>query len=193
MAKYWNTTKHEDTVEKRPLNTDDIKFLKMMQTEMNTQDHLGQASPRYWTIRDYRKIYGDDMNNPDGICIYDPNACETLYEGEFDKDEIKLCLESYVDHKEDMMTAINDCDILSELSSYLNDIDLQLSEYEEYPYDSGMFLTHEAAIQHLKSNNYHYSSKAHTYAQTAWRSREERLWTILEQIDWSTYETKGDR
>ena len=46
-----------------------------------------------------------------------------------------------------------------------------------------MFLTHEAAIEHLKRNDYHYSDKAHTYAQTAWRSQEEKLWNILQTVD----------
>lgn len=48
MAKFWKTKRHEDTTEKRQLLKDDIDFLVNLQREMNTQDHLCQADPRYW-------------------------------------------------------------------------------------------------------------------------------------------------
>ena len=64
-------------------------------------------------------------------------------------------------------------------------------EYIEIPVDKGFFLTHEAAIDHLKRNHYHYADNSHTYAHTAWRSREEPLWKILQEVDFSKLE--GDR
>lgn len=52
-----------------------------------------------------------------------------------------------------------------------------------------MFLTKEEAKQHLKVNHYHYTSKAHTYAMTAWRApKVERLLKILETFDWDSIE-----
>ena len=193
MAKYWNTTKHEDTIEKRPLTSDDIEFLLNMQKELNTQDHLSQAHPRYWTIRDYKKIYGSDLNNPDGICIYDPDACETIYEGPNDRitDEIKESLyetlKDYVAFKEEVQRVLSDIDYVSDLCDFCEQLHLYTYEYEEYAFDSGIFLTHEAAINHLKSNEHHYTSKAHTYAHTAIRTEEKPLWNILSEIDWTLY------
>lgn len=40
---------------------EDIKFLKELQNELNTQDHDAQAAPRYWTVGDYKMV-----NCPEG-------------------------------------------------------------------------------------------------------------------------------
>ncbi|MNW55214.1 hypothetical protein D3C74_328620 [compost metagenome] len=51
-----------------------------------------------------------------------------------------------------------------------------------------LFLTKKEAKRHLELNHYHYSSKAHTYAMTAWRApKVERLINILETFDWDKY------
>lgn len=47
MAKFWNTVKHEDTIEKHKITKEEIEFLNNIQKELNTQDHLCQADPRY--------------------------------------------------------------------------------------------------------------------------------------------------
>ena len=178
MAKFWKTKRHEDTTEKRQLLKDDIDFLVNLQREMNTQDHLCQADPRYWVIRDYRRIYGDELNNPDGVCLYDENACEVIYEGEMhclrrDEEQKSMIIQSLKDAgkwTEELKDAMDDAYSIEDLEDALYELDISMSYYEEYPVDSGIFFTHEAAVQHLKSNDYHYGAKAHTYAETAWRS-----------------------
>lgn len=58
-------------------------------------------------------------------------------------------------------------------------------------YPNTMFLTQKAAEEHLKSNYYHYSEDAHTYAMTSWRNPEtEKLWKILKEIDWGKQNEK---
>jgi hypothetical protein len=58
---------------------------------------------------------------------------------------------------------------------------------EHYVYPNTMFLTNRSCKEHIKSNHYHYSADAHSYAMTAWRSPEvEKLWNILDKIDWET-------
>ena len=101
MAKFWNTVKHEDNIEKHKITKEEIEFLNKIQKEMNTQDHLSQADPRYWTIRDYTKIYGDSLNNPEGICIYDTNSCSVIFEGEFSTDNLENIKEALKDFIED--------------------------------------------------------------------------------------------
>lgn len=192
MAQYWNTTKHEDTIKKRQLTSDDIEFLLNMQKELNTQDHLSQAHPRYWTIRDYKKIAGSDLNSPDGICIYDTNSCETVYEGDNlyikdDEDKIFNMLKEYVRSEEELKEALENSFYLTDVIGIIENTSLEIYDYEEYPVDIGMFLTHEAAIQHLKANEHNYSAKAHTYSHTALRTSEEPLWRLLSEIDWSLY------
>jgi len=62
MAKYWeHLKKHPDDIKKHKITETEIQFLKKLQEEMNTQDHVGQADPRYWVIRDYNKVYGNNL------------------------------------------------------------------------------------------------------------------------------------
>ena len=49
MAKYHKDLEyHEDLTEKHVLTEEEIRFLLELQKEMNTQDHVGQADPRFW-------------------------------------------------------------------------------------------------------------------------------------------------
>ena len=93
---------------------------------------------------------------------------------------------------EELKDAMDDAYSIEDLEDALYELDISVSYYEEYPVDSGIFFTHEAAVQHLKSNDYHYGAEAHTYAETAWRSREERLWNILQTVDWSKIQIKAE-
>ena len=81
MAHLWEEKYHDDTTQKHDITKEEIQFLLDLQKELNTQDSYGQAEPKYWVIRDYDKVYGTDLNFPDGIAIYDPADCSTIYEG----------------------------------------------------------------------------------------------------------------
>lgn len=195
MAKFWNNLKkHPDNIEKHRITEEEIQFLKNLQHEMNTQDHVCQADPRYWVIRDYDEVYGEHLNNATGIVIYDSTCCETLLKEEYSGFDIDSTIEEIIkvlDEKEyelDADTIENiklayDTDSLIEAMKEIEEYEFSVYEYQEIAVDGGMFFTHEAAIEHLKRNDYHYSDKAHTYAQTAWRSKEEKLWNILQTVD----------
>lgn len=72
MAKYWEHLKyHEDTVVKEKLSNDDIKFLKDLQKEINTEDNGGTANPRYWVIRQPERIYHVDEDEADYVEFFD--------------------------------------------------------------------------------------------------------------------------
>ena len=40
------------------MKKEDIEFLKVLQQEMLNQDNCGQASPRYWTVMQTKRVYG---------------------------------------------------------------------------------------------------------------------------------------
>lgn len=195
MAKYWeHLKKHPDDIKKHKITETEIQFLKKLQEEMNTQDHVGQADPRYWVIRDYNKVYGNNLNNPDGIVIYDSDSCSTLMEIEYQffgvdeviKEILKRLEEDEYELSEEAIENIKLAYDLSSLAEYLKEIEeyeFTIMEYQEIPVDKGIFFTHDAAEQHLKSNEHHYCDHAHTYAHTAWRSKEEHLWHILQTVD----------
>lgn len=64
---------------------------------------------------------------------------------------------------------------------------------EHHVYPNTMFITKKDAKEHLENNYYHYSKDAHTYAMTAWRSPQvEKLYEILENVDWSSIGGQND-
>lgn len=193
MAKYWKHLEyHEDTVEKHKITEDEIRFLKELQKEMNTQDNCRQADPRYWVIRDFDKVYGEKLNNPDGFTVYNSDDGNDVCEIEYRifgsskmADEILKELEEqgYELSEEDRQTIYDTWD-LDSLIEALEELDFSVMQYEIVPMYSGMFLTQKAAEEHLRANYYHYSDNATTYAMTAWRSREaDVLYKILRSVD----------
>lgn len=195
MAKYWDHLKrHSDNVAKHKITDEEIQFLKKLQEEMNTQDHVGQADPRYWVIRNYEKVYGESLCDTDGIAIYDDYNGILVLEADYPCLGTDSVIEKILNEFKEQEYELEEETIenlklsydMSSLIEALNDIeeyDFRICEYKEVPKDEGMFLTHEAAMQHLKKNEHHYSDNAHTYAKTAWRSNEELLWKILQTVD----------
>lgn len=177
MAKYWeNLEYHEDTVEKHKITEDEIRFLKELQKEMNTQDNLGQADPRYWVIRDFGKVYGEKLNNPDGFTVYDSDdgneVCEIEYRifgsSEMADEILKELEEQGYELSEEDRQRIYDTWDLDSLIEALEELNFSVVQYEIVPKYSGMFLTQKAAEEHLRANYYHYADNATTYAMTAW-------------------------
>ena len=187
--------RNADTYEKYSMTEEKKTFLNALQQEMNTQDHLSQADPRFWVIRDYHKIYGKDIDDADGICILDGEDNDVICEVEYDAFDKEGFVESIVaklveygiDPAE--LTGVNACSSFDSIEEELSDLDIDnyiiVKEFTKIPVENGFFLTHEAAIKHLEENYYHYSSDVHTFAKTAWRSKEEPLWDILHSVDFT--------
>ena len=205
MAKFHkNLHYHEDTTEKHDITKEELDFLSDLQHELNTQDHVGQADPRFWVIMGQEKQvvpsgYEDD------VTLYDNDAAEELADGidniikflnkKFKDDgepwEITQEYSGYtIKSKKDDEYDEYLCD-LEELEEWLhehNHKDCTFHYYSCKPkvYPDTMFLTEKSAANHLKENYYHYDDTAHTYAMTAWRSPEvEKLIKILQTVDFS--------
>ena len=188
------------------MNKEDIQFLKDLQNEMLTQDHVCQADPRFWvvmqTVRDY---WVDD--NIDGISIYDTDGCDTVFEGSLEElpewlnknfDCIKSC-----EYGDDSITFIFD----DEDEYYISDIQdikefLDNYAYEQYSVcyyrdrneivENTMFLTLKECKEHIEANHYHYNNPR-SYAMTVWRSPQvERLYKILQNTEWDELGKGGD-
>lgn len=195
---------HNDTTEKHPITKEELDFLSDLQHELNTQDHLSQADPRFWVIMGQEKRvvpsgYEDD------VVLYDNDAAEELADGI--DDIIKFLNEKFKDDDEPwtITQEYSSYTIKSkeddDYDEYLCDIDelktwLHEHNYESYGfyyyscepkiYQNTMFLTEKAAATHLRQNDYHYDATAHTYAMTAWRSPDvEKLIKILQTVDFS--------
>ena len=209
MAKYWEHLKyHEDTVVKEKLSSNDIKFLKELQKELNTEDNAGTASPRYWVIRQPERIYHLDEDEADYYVFIDEcDKYELTLEDLKDKLEF-LCDDNLksVEVKDGVLTFEYFDEWLEEVEEYKVDYDnyytdgkdkiLELLEsdvsvayYKEVDatVDNCMFLTQIDAENHLRANDYHYHEKARTYCMCGWRSpRFERLINILSKTDFDS-------
>ena len=211
MAKYWENLKyHEDTVVKEKLSNDDIKFLKELQKELNTEDNVGTATPRYWVIRQPERIYHVDRDAADYYMFVDDdyqeltleelkNYLEDVYDDNLKSVDIKdgvLTFEYLNEFSEEIERYTIDFNNLPLESSYSVDKVLELLELEvdvvyykevDATVDNCMFLTQIDAENHLRANDYHYHEKARTYCMCGWRSpRFERLIKILSKTDFES-------
>ena len=211
MAKYWENLKyHEDTVVKEKLSNDDIKFLKELQKELNTEDNVGTATPRYWVIRQPERIYHIDRDAADYYMFVDDdyqeltleelkNYLEDVYDDNLKSVDIKdgvLTFEYLNEFSEEIERYTIDFNNLPLESSYSVDKVLELLELEvdvvyykevDATVDNCMFLTQIDAENHLRANDYHYHEEARTYCMCGWRSpRFERLINILSKTDFDS-------
>ena len=62
---------HEDKTPKHKMTEEERQFLLDLQKELNTQDTLSQADPRYWVIKGREKMYHIDATEADGYELYD--------------------------------------------------------------------------------------------------------------------------
>lgn len=172
---------------------DDISFLKELQQELKTQEIDCQAAPRFWVIMDMKTVTcWEEQADYMGLCDVDGEVCNirdllgyVLKERDFleveDKDVEKL--------NEIYSTGILlDSDLLDWYREYIDDNSwLVPCKKEFYIVPNTMFLTKKEAQKHIESNRHHYTSKAHTYAMTAWRApKVKRLLEILETFDFDS-------
>lgn len=164
-----------------------IDFLKEFQKTCNSQTNDGNADPVFWAIMDYKDLpTGSDWadkqefyhNNGDYKAFSNVKELNDfvgdLYE-EFNSQHNM----SFSDLTELILTEYNEDDAFGWISL------MTIS----YIVPDTMFLTKDEAVKHLKSNQHHYTSKAHTYAMTAWRSPVvSELLRTLKSFDWVAIE-----
>ena len=171
-------------------NNIDFETLKELQQQMKWEeanDNDYQASPRFWVIRDYRQVPANE-DYTTGSMSYFHNDGDLV---EFNTvEDLKSFLEEQYEDVD-----ISEYKELQELMELLNDASADFDTLWDYVVENlnecgffnscwmaeesfiredTMFLTKKEAQRHLELNHYHYSSKAHTYAMTAWRSSQVR-------------------
>lgn len=173
------------------MNKQEIEFLKDLQHELNTQDHVSQASPRFWVIVDYRwELAAPGCNDSYRVFDVEGNEWSLVQFMEYVKnnneynDDVRHAEGIYGDNIYDVV------EVLMDLRNF-KDFDMYPVTHESYIVPNTMFLTNREAKEHIKSNQHHYTSKAHSYAMTAWRSPQvEKLMNILENTNFTKIETE---
>lgn len=216
MAKYHENLKHhEDDVTKHKITDEELQFLSDLQKELNTQDYVSQADPRFWVIKGSEKIYHveDDV---DGYELYDPDGCvvvasdtieayeyindnllEDINKNRLDGEEFTIIINEnnllgviWVDGDKEDYREPKELTDLHEIQKWLEEqgYNYEIIAYKlvQKIYENTMFLTQIDAENHLRANAHHYSEDAHTFAMTAWRDwRMDKLIKILQQVDFS--------
>lgn len=166
------------------LNQEDIKFLQELGKELKEQDNRCTDKPLIWQIRDNKRVFGlDPLYSDDKVCIVEGCEGTTYYTIE---ECVEFIEEWHEDNGEEVPPEVYEMDDLSELCSYMNDMD----EYDNYYYTGyedtfelkNAFLTEKSAQLHLKKNGYHYK-KGRVYCSHGWRNPElKRLLDIVEKF-----------
>jgi len=166
----------------------EILFLKELQEELKTQNHDSQASPRFWTVGDY-KMSPCPEGCHDSYYVSAPNID---YYGELNDllEEIKE--DGFEDLSDEAIEEFKEIGCEISAKNWLKenkDVEVELIPVQEehFIHPNTMFLTKAEAKKHIELNHYHYSSQAHTYAMTAWRApKVERLIKVLESFNWDS-------
>ena len=164
---------------KRYITNEEIAFLNELQNEMDTQDPVCQADPRFWVVRGTVKEYGiDGEYNCDGEELFnDDNECvasdmkeafEYLKEKLsglgisedyidniiFDEGADRICLPETEEKDEVVLYDFED--VISFLS------DNNIGEYRtinfrnvKKNFENTFFLTNKECKEHIRANYYH--------------------------------------
>jgi len=163
------------------MTKEQIDFLIELQNELNTQDHNGQADPRFWVVAQYEwqpTMQGceEDIHyyDSDGGCTY--NSFEKLIEG-----LIESHGETFEDEDGEVVPfeEIKEFyDIPDQFKSCLTEIPVSKVHVIK---ENTFFLTRRECKEHIERNKHHYNDSVHTYAMTAWRSPQvEKLINFLQ-------------
>lgn len=147
---------------KNMLEKEDLDFLIELGKKINAQDPRGTQSPLF-IIKQKVKNYG-----PDGCC----NEADRIDEP--DRDYLCESCEKLLDNDEMLPEWCDHCD--HDAFNWYNWEDAPVIE------DVGVFITAEAAQDHIDANDYHYC-KPFTYGIGTWRNPEmKRVLEILSKL-----------
>lgn len=181
----------------REINKKDIEFLSHLQHEINTQDTVSQADPRFWVVMETVREWGYNSDYADDCCICDSDG------GEYHGETLEEMLNQFIENDgydikyesrdygaidiDDYGTLYSFEDICEYINATFDGDNLSVCYYKDVEkiVPDTMFLTKRECEEHIERNHYHYN-KPHSYAMTAWRSPQvERLYEILHNVDWT--------
>ena len=153
------------------INENELRAAKELAIRLKTQDNRATALPIMFLLQDVEERRAFDS----GEFVLFPDDCGEEWRGEDEDDIISQILAS---RRED----IEEC----EIDNYDKAVDDLLNEIKEEVkgncYEMNhefitkrIFLTEEAANNHLKANSHHYSDKARIYVDHFWRDPEMEL------------------
>lgn len=111
--------------------------------EISKQDNSHTQYPIF-EVREMERVYGKDLQLPDGHIYVDPNDFEVSFEEE--QDALEYCRENDIDLE-----------------------DLEVFEYQEVEKTVAYFLTRDATQTYIDQNSHHFH-EPFIYIESAWRN-----------------------
>ena len=204
MAIFQKTRPHPDAVKKHSITPEELKFLVDLQAELNTQDDMGNADPRFWVIKETEETLGSPERYDGKLLLRDETVMRSLkdvadyvnenYDGDFSAELYGNSLTLYYDDDDgNGRYSIGTWDDFAELLDYVEEQDddgvwdgfkVVYAVHRDRIVPDTLFLTHADCEEHLRAYGYNYESDAHAFAMTAIRSpRYEKLIRILQTVD----------
>lgn len=160
----------------KKIEVSDEMYDKLIQlaTEMGTQDKRSTAMPHIFQIRDWERVWDDNLNGDIQVYI-DTTDGELQIISTYD-DMVQYLKYMDIDQPENLEEMWDDA-YHWDLDDWVDENlpELKKTSYTMSPVYKNAFLTAKAAEEHLKSNNYHYHKDTDVYLNHAWRNPEAEL------------------
>lgn len=171
---------------KRTISKEDIRFLKDLQHEMNTQDHVCQADPRFWVIAGSKKVYGVEDGFEDGFELYDQQEGDAISDGfeesiDYIKKEILPEINKEQQSEYDSYYKLEINDDTAEICCKLFENDsIEPFETECYNFSEFVEWINEQTNREFALANYRYERDS-VYPNTFFISHREAKWHLERQ------------
>ena len=197
MPNFQETHRREDNVPKRALSMDDVAFLADLQEELNTQDTMSQAHPRFWVIAqsEWRETAPDNAEESwlvDGDGEKELKSLEDVRDW-LDGRDVACRMDGdtleYDDHGAEVrfttFESLLECfDDNAHWTWPFRELRVVHMRRELKIMPDTLFLAHADCEAHLREYGYRYADDAHAYAMTAHNSpRFKRLIELIQTLD----------
>lgn len=152
------------------LTENELKDAKALAIRLKTQDNRCTALPICFLLQDVEEKRAFHQ----GEFVLFADDCGEEWKGEDEDDIIRQIFNS---RKEDINCEIDDYDKAEDdlLEEIKEEVEGNCYEMNHEFVTKRIFLTEEAANNHLKANRHHYSDKARIYVDHCWRDPEMEL------------------
>lgn len=168
------------------MNPEDRTFLCDLSEEMRNQDTFATRKPVFWVVTEERPVRDIEEGGLRFLVDSQEYSAEEFEEYLADHaEDLGLDEEQIQDLSWDIYFYGDSPYVLAlEWKDRLEGVEIYGIRKERKPVQNTFFLTRKACLQHIEENAHHYINPA-PYCCHAWRSPEvERLFTLIENIDW---------
>jgi len=158
------------------LTNEELRQAKELSIMLKTQDNRGTRAPVLFLLQDAEEKRAFDS----GDFVLFSDDCGEIWRGDSEEDIIKQILEIRKEDIEANIAEFGHEEVFDKEEARVEEeireeVEGNCYEMEWEFVTKQIFLTEEAAKEHLRLNPHHYSEKARIYVDHAWRNPEMEL------------------